>query len=192
MAKRAKLYYRDSRTGKFTKQGRKYARPAGVAYEGKRYEITPEDFEAKAVMKGEKQKPQVRYTSRGGFIPEKAAKHFMRSKTYKNYNELTEAQFKDEAAEAEILAEEVPFWNILQVFETDYIDIFGFKSAKIKGSDMVHEPRNLKAAKARIKAEAYKQAQKIKEANRKKDSTPDLFARIYMEGTGNYLIEFNN
>jgi len=191
MAKRAKLYYRDSRTGKFTKQGRKYARPAGVAYEGKRYEITPEDFEAKAVMKGEKQKPQVRYTSRGGFIPEKAAKHYMRSKTYKNYNELTEAQFKDEAEQSDTIAEEVPFYSFLQVFKDDYIDIFGYKSAKILGADMVHEPKNEKAAIARIKAETYRQAQKVKEANKKKETTPNLFVNLYMETPGEYLIEFN-
>lgn len=192
MAKRPKLYYRDTRTGRFTKQGRKYAKPAGVIYEGKRYPASPGDLQAKAFMRGDKERPDIRYTSRGRFIPEKAAKHFMRSKFYKEMNEKKEAEFSAEAKQSDVMAENVPFYNILEVFKSDYIEIFGFNNCKILGDDWrIHEPVNERAALARVKAEGYVKAQKVKAANKRGDGTPpDMFATIYMGKPGDYLIDF--
>jgi len=192
MSKRPKLIYRDAKTGKFSKAGRKNAVATGVRWRGKQYNVNPNKFEAKAFMAGDKEKPQVRYTTGGTYIPAEVARHFMRSKTYKQANEMKEEEFQEEVSESDLIADQVPFYSILKTFEDDYLDIFGFKSATIKGSDKVHQPRNLKAAKARIKAEAYKQAQKVKQANKEGKDTPDLFANIYMNAPGVYQIEFNN
>lgn len=192
---RAKYAYKDSRTGKFTKQGRKYAVPSGVRYKGKYYKLDPE-IEAKAYRTAQG-KPKVKYTSGGAYIPEQVAKKITRSKKFKKVQKTKEEEYQEEIQGADIMAEKVPFYNVFRVFKEEFIEIFGYKSAKIRTYEegKIKEPRSKSGALAEVAFQGYEAAKDVQKENEKgrEGETPGdaMSIEIYMSEPGFYYIDFN-